>query len=620
LKKILVYLAVLFRWLWRLLTTGATVLSSLLFLLVCVLFFLALFYHPEVKVADGTALVLAPRGDIVEQRSVIDPLAQFIDNLAGRPIATELTLQDILDGIDAAARDDRIRLLVVAPEQLGHASLNQLRTIGKAIANFRKSGKKVIAVADRYTQGQYYLASWSDEIYLDPMGRVILQGFGVYRLYIRELLDRLGVNVHVFRVGDFKSALEPLTRDTMSAKDREANQYWLTRVWDLFRKDIADNRNLPSPDSVDDLINNLVVHLQKAGGDTAKMALNSGLVDGLKTRREMEDYLSSLVGRTEDRTTFKQIDLADYLRHLTPSYMRAKGNQDRIGLIIAEGTIVYGASEVGQIGSENLVEQIRQARTDKHVKALVLRINSGGGSAYAAEQIRQELALTRESGKPVVVSMGALGASGAYWLAADADKIVAAPSTLTGSIGIFGVIPTLEESLAKMGVFSDGTGTTKLAGYGSILRPFPADLARATQLDIERNYRRFLEIVHQGRKMDLDEVAKIAKGRIWDGQTALELGLVDQLGTLEDAIRAAAGLASVPEDAVMLIRERPGGLRGSLQRILRRSLGLSARLSAATELEQALARETDLLQRLLLQGKDPGNVYAHCLLEHSRLP
>ncbi|MCI5143359.1 MAG: signal peptide peptidase SppA, partial [Candidatus Electrothrix sp. ATG1] len=418
------------------------------------------------------------------------------------------------------------------------AGLNQLQDIGRAIDAFKKSGKPVIAYADSLSQGQYYLAAQGDKVYLNPMGEVDLHGFGVFRLYMRELLDKLKISFHIFKVGTFKSALEPFLRNDMSPEAKEANQQWLSQLWQQFCDDIAKQRGI-SLQNIHAAIEQLPKKLQETGGDTAKMAIKLGLIDGIKTRAEFREHLISLVGRNKKQTGFKQVAFSNYLETLTPAYQAPISKEKHVALIIAQGDIVYGNAEIGQIGSSGLTTLLRKARQKKNVKAVVLRIDSGGGSAVASEIIRQEILQLQKAGKPVVVSMGSMAASGAYWLAADADKIYASPNTITGSIGIFGAFPTIEKSLAEIGVFNDGIGTTKMAGQRSLTRSMSDEFRAAVQLNIEHGYRQFIQIVANGRGMEQAEVEQIAQGRVWDGTTAVQLGLVDELGNLEDAVTTA---------------------------------------------------------------------------------
>lgn len=608
-----------FYWLWKLLSQASIFITSLFFIMV-VVFFIALFFRPGVKVPQGAALVISPTGRLVEKAIVIDPLARVINEIIGIPVREETSLQDVLDAINAAAKDQRIKLLVLSLSGLNQAGLNQLQTIGHAIENFKKSGKKVIAVGDQYSQGQYYLASYADKIYMNPMGAVGLQGFGVYRLYMKKLLDKFAVNFHVFKVGTYKSALEPFTRNNMSAAAKDANRFWLARLWNSYCADIAQHRGLTT-EKINDYINEMPRYMRRAGGDSGRMALDAGLVDGLKTSQETEDYLSRLVGRSDNGSSFKQIKLADYLTTIIHSYVgRDSSVRDRIGLIVAQGDIVYDKNLPGQINSATLCERIRRAGRDKRIKALVLRIDSGGGSAFASEEIRQALLQVRKAGKPVVVSMGSMAASGAYWLSADANRIFASPFTLTGSIGIFGVLPTFEESLAKIGVFSDGTGTTRLAGAGNPLRPLVPELQDTIRQSVAEGYNRFLNVVAKGRGLSLAKVAELAQGRVWDGATALKLGLVDKLGSMHDAVIAAAKLAGLSKYEAVYIRPEVSPGQRLLQKLAQRASVLfehSRFAATGVNMVREAVRE-NFFDFSLLAG-DPEHMYARCLIPRSAI-
>ena len=619
-KKLFVAVGVFFYWLWKFLSQVSLLITSLFFILV-VVFFIALFFRPGVKVPQGAALVISPTGRLVEKTTVINPLARFINEIVGVPVREETSLQDVLDAINAAAKDQRIKLLVLSLSGLNQAGLNQLQTIGHAIENFKKSGKKVIAVGDQYSQGQYYLASYADKIYMNPMGAVGLQGFGVYRLYMKKLLDKLAVNFHVFKVGTYKSALEPFTRNNMSAAAKDANRFWLARFWNSYCADIAKHRGL-TMEKINDYINEMPRYMRRAGGDSGRMALDAGLVDGLKTSQETEDYLSSLVGRSDDGSSFKQIQLTDYLTTIIPSYVgRDSSVKDRIGLIVARGDIVYDKNIPGQIDSAALCKRISRAGRDKRIKALVLRIDSGGGSAFASEAIRQALLQVRKAGKPVVVSMGSMAASGAYWLSADANRIFASPFTLTGSIGIFGVLPTFEGSLAKIGVFSDGTGTTRIAGAGNPLRPLAPELQDTIQQSVEEGYNRFLSVVAKGRGLSRAKVAELAQGRVWDGATALKLGLVDKLGSLHDAVIAAAKLAGLSKYEAVYIRPELSPGQQLLQKLAQRASVLFEHSRFAGVGGGSMVREA-VRERFLdfsLLADDPEHMYARCLIPRSAI-
>ncbi|CAK8725417.1 Signal peptide peptidase SppA [Candidatus Electrothrix laxa] len=619
-KKILRCIGSAFLFCWKVLITGTALISTILFLAGFGMVLLLFAQQPEVEIENGSALVLAPHGTILEKKSPLDPATHLLHLLDGTLQQEEFLLQDIISGIRAAANDKRIKMLVLVPDSLEQAGLNQLQDIGREIDAFKKSGKMVVVYADSLSQGQYYLAARGDEIYLNPMGEVDLHGFGVFRLYMRELLDKLKISFHIFRVGTFKSALEPFFRNDMSPEAKEANLQWLSQLWRYFCNDIAEGRGLSLQDLAD-AVDHLPENLRQAEGNTAQMAMNLGLIDGIKTRAEFREYLASLVGRNKKKTGFKRVGFTDYLETCTlpyqaSLYQTSGAREESVALIIAQGDIVYGDGEMGQIGSSGLTKLLRKARQDKKVKAVVLRIDSGGGSAFASELIRQEVLQLQKAGKPLVVSMGSMAASGAYWLAADADKIYASSNTITGSIGIFGAFPTIEKSLAEIGVFNDGVGTTKMAAQGSLTRPMSEDFRSAVQLNIERGYQQFIQIVANGRGMEPAEVERIAQGRVWDGATALELGLVDELGDLEDAVAAAAEMVGLPVDKTYYFQ----GEKNPAELLLQR---LEGAMMGGAEIDIFTASATGLLQNLagsqysFLPTGDPRNMYSHCLLPFS---
>jgi len=613
-KKFFLFVGRVIYWLWKFLTTGFLVFTNLV-VLVTFLFVLMVFFRPEVTVPDGSALIIAPVGDIVEKSTAISPISRILNGFVGVSVPSETLLQDILDVIDAASQDNRIKLIVLSLDKMEGSSLNQLDAIGLALDAFKQTGKKVIAVDDQYNQRQYYLASYADEIYLNPMGSIELRGFAVFGLYMKDLIDRMAVNFHIFRVGTFKSATEPFSRNDMSEEAKMANRLWLTNIWNRYCSEIAGRRGLKA-EFFNSFINDMPRYLHLSEGSMSRMALAADLVDGVKTRPEIDAYLSTIVGRSEDGKTYKNIGFSDYLETVTPSYTREESGTDQVGLIVARGNIMYGQKIPGQISSEELCALIREARENERIKAVVLRIDSGGGSALASEQIRQELVLLQQKGKPLVVSMGALAASGAYWISASADKIFASPSTLTGSIGIFGVIPTFEESIAKLGIHSDGISTTRMAGAGNLTVPLSEEFAETVQLSVEEGYSRFLTIVSEGRHIPQDQVEKLAEGRVWDGITAMKLGLIDQYGNLDDAVAAAAELAELSDYNPIYVEEKAEPANEILRQFGVETLRLLERshllMLPAENLLGTLQRHMDLS----LFENDPSGIYAHCMLPY----
>ncbi len=452
------------------------------------------------------------------------------------------------------------------------------------------------------------------------MGGINLRGFGIYRLYAKDLLEKLGVNFHIFKVGTYKSALEPFIRNSMSKEAKEANQLWLGNLWNLYRENIAKRRGL-KPEDVDNYINNIAQNLRLAHGDSGKMALGAGLIDGLKSKPEIIKYLRSLVGPSRNKLSFNQVTSQNYAKTLTASYTVKKPDSDQIGIIVAQGDIIHGSNIPGMINSLNISELINKARNNNSVKALILRVDSGGGSAFASEIIRQELLLFQKSGKPLIVSMGSMAASGAYWIAADADMIIASPATLTGSIGVFGAMPTFEKTLAKTGVFSDGIGTTRFADSGVPFRPLSPDFKEVLQLGVEEGYSRFLNIVANGRNMEKNRAGQLAEGRVWDGATAVQVGLVDKLGDLQDAVTEAAALAKITDfepvyisSELTPVQELLREIGGQVTQVLFSNLFSNLQVEVQYNIARYVKDQFEFLF-----ARDPADIYAHCLIPRSFL-
>jgi protease-4 len=521
---------------WRLLNNLRRLVLNLIFLLLVILVVAGIFSEEGPAIPDASALIINPSGVLVDQFSYVDPFSSL---MAGNDAPPETLLSDLVKAIDTAAGDKRIKLIVLQTDALEHAGISKTEELSAALQRFREQKKQVIAVGDSFNQDQYLLAAQADQILMNPMGQVLLQGFGVYTNYFKEALDKLQINVHVFRVGAFKSAVEPFIRDDMSEEVKANHLGWLRSLWQHYKTEVAVRRHI-DPAKIDDYVNKVDEVFAAADGDTGKAALSWHLVDALKTRDEINDLLVAQVGADENGD-FRGIDFRDYLAAEKHLHVGPQG--DRVGVIVASGVILDGEQRAGQVGGDTLAGLIRQARDDEHIKAVVLRVDSEGGSAFASEIIRQELLSLQKVGKPVVVSMGSIAASGGYWISAGADEVWATPGTITGSIGIFGAFPTIEKSLNKLGVHTDGVGTTAMAGAMRIDRPLDAVTARAIQSNIDSGYRNFLHVVATGRELDIAEVDKIAQGRVWSGSDALTIGLVDKLGGLNDAIAAAAARA-----------------------------------------------------------------------------
>ena len=509
-------------------------------------------------IADKSALVLAPKGEIVEQLTG-SPVDQALSRAQGERQA-ETLLWDLTDALKAAKKDERIKAVVLDLNHMSGGGQPTLAEFAAALKDFRSSGKKVVAHATSYLQESYYVAAVADEIYLDPMGLIAIDGYERYRTYYKDLLDKLGVEINLFRVGAYKSAAEIYVRTDMSPEDREESIAYLNALWFSYRSSVAEARGLTATD-ISDYVNNLVPAMLAAKGDAAKVALDAKLVTGLKSSLEVERRTVQLVGSDSAEETEKKVEadesdagesynstsLEDYLRIVQAEKRARAAGKDKIGVIIASGEILDGAQAAGTVGGETAAQLIRSAREDDDIKAIVLRVDSPGGSVFASEQIYREVRAAQADGKTVVVSMGDLAASGGYYIASSADEIWAHPATITGSIGIFGAIPTFQNTLKKIGVSVDGVGTTSLSGQLRIDRPLGEDAKVLLQSFIERGYEEFLAHVAEGRKKTRDEVHAIAQGRVWIGTDAKKNGLVDELGLFDQAVKSAAKRAELEE-------------------------------------------------------------------------
>ena len=601
----------IFRWVGKFLT-GIRIFTLNVAFIVLLIFLFSSFSSnstkEDISIPDSGALILSLTGNIVEEKQATDPLSTMLTEQFGFDnLPSETLFQDILDAIAEAAVDDTITFILLDLSKLGSVGLNQLQTIGAALNDFKSSGKKVIAAEDFYQQKAYYLASFADEIYLNPMGGVDLHGIGTYRLFFKDAIDRLKINYNIFRVGTFKSALEPVMRNSMSTAARTQNMTWLTALWDTMSGDILRERNL-SPDTIQIYTENIASELATVGGDSARLALESGFVDGLKSREELRSFLTRLSGK-DGKGNFKHISLNHYLTTITRSFTDSPDDAGSIGIIIAEGAILNGKQPVGRIGGDTMGLLIRQAREDSKINGLVIRVVSGGGSVFASEIIRQEIIEYKKTGKPLVISMGAMAASGGYWIAADADEIWASPVTLTGSIGIFAAIPTFENSLSELGIYSDGVGTTTLASALDVTRPLSPMLKEAMQTTLHHGYDQFLNIVSTGRDIPSKKMKDIAEGRVFDGEKAKELGLVDKLGTLDDAIDAAAGLAGLDDYTASYI-SRPLSVKEEFLQIFSSSVIRSVASTFPPAVLTLLRQIIEPVQQAMLFD-DPEGLYVH---------
>ena len=535
-----------FKGIWSLLNFLRNLVFNLVFIGILVFIIAAVVSQDDkISVKKDSAFVLNLYGDVVIQKQSVDPFDEFMrEAFDQRDDNPEVLLQDVLLTIENAREDSRISAMVLDLHGLGSAGMDKLKQIALAIEDFKGSGKPVYAVGDYYSQGQYYLASHADHVYLNPMGFMFLDGFGRYKTYFKSALEKLKAKTHVFRVGTFKSAVEPVLRDDMSEEAKEANQAWLTSLWNQYKADVALARGF-SVDNFDERIDAFMEKFEQADGDFAQYALENNWVDALKTREEVLAEITQIAEKDSSKRGYNNISFGDYLQLVKPNPMLMNDDTDKVGIVVAKGTILDGTQKAGTIGGDSTARLLRKAREDDSIKAVVLQVDSPGGSAFASEIIRQEVKLLQEAGKPVVASMSSLAASGGYWISANADEIWAAPSTITGSIGIFGMFMTYEDTLAWLGINSDGVGTTEFSGAFSAARTLNPQIGNIFQRSIERGYEQFIGLVANARNMTPERVDEVAQGRVWIGETAQQLGLVDKLGYLNDAVKAAASLAEM---------------------------------------------------------------------------
>lgn len=604
------FVSAFFKWTWRLLNFVRSLVMNLVFiLLVLVIAGIWTQLSSPTQVTARGALLLDITGVVVDKPSVSNKIGIIGRQLFGSNSdrLQENSLFDIVDAIRQAKTDSNITGLVLDLKDFAGGDQPSMQYIGKALREFRDSGKPVYAIGDSYSQGQYYLASFANKIWLSPQGMVDLHGFATNGLYYKSLLDKLKVSTHVFRVGTYKSAVEPFIRDDMSPAARDADSRWIGELWQNYLATIAANRQIPAQ-QVFPGAQPMLDSLQKLGGDTAQYALNSKLVDALATPAEVEKVLTEKFGWSKKDKDYQAVSLYDYP-------VKEKAQQaNTIAVVYASGAIMDGTETPGNVGGDTTAAQIREARLDPAVKAIVLRVNSPGGSVTASELIREELVAARAAGKPVVVSMGGMAASGGYWISTPANYIIANQSTLTGSIGIFGVVNTLENSLREIGVNTDGVATSPLADV-STTKALPPEVQQMIQLSIENGYHRFVNLVAESRKKTPEQIDAIAQGHVWTGLDAKNNGLVDSLGDFDDAVAKAAELAKLKTWSLNVYQDDPSvmdmvfaSLNGSVRAMLPEAIQatLPAPLAQAAT---AVKAESDKLAVF----NDPRSRYAFCL-------
>lgn len=606
-------IAGLFSWSWRVLNFIREFILNL-FLIVLILagvgIWLQLSSASSSEPVQQGALKVDLSGVLVDKPSVSNRLSRISRQLLGASSdrLQENSLFDVVDAIRQAKTDKNITGIVLDLRDFAGGDQPSLQYVGKALREFRDAGKPIYAIGDSYSQAQYYIASYATKIYLSPQGTVDLHGFATNGLYYKSLLEKLKVNSHVFRVGTYKSAVEPFLRDDMSPEARDADGRWIGQLWQNYLNTVAGNRQI-TPDQLFPGAAGIISGLQAVDGDTAKYALNNKLVDVLDSRAAADQELVKTFGWDKANNDYRNVSIYDY------TVKQPQQDQDgNIAVIFASGAIMDGEETAGNVGGDTTASQIRDARLDPKIKAIVLRVNSPGGSVSASEAIREELAAAHDAGKPVVVSMGGMAASGGYWISTPADYIVAAPSTLTGSIGIFGVINTVENSLSSIGVHTDGVATSPLADVATT-KALPTEVQQLMQLTIENGYRNFVGLVATSRHKTPEQIDAIAQGHVWTGSDAKANGLVDALGDFDDAVAKAAELAKVDKPQLSWYQDDPGMIDLLLNQM---NASAQAMLPAALkvwlpapmlDVMSAVKDQPGLMNNL----NDPQNRYAFCL-------
>jgi protease-4 len=605
-----------FGFLWNAVGFLRNLVLNLLFLAIVAAVVAAWLYEARPSLAPNTALVLDLSGPIVEQRTGAPARLTLLQSLVERERETQL--RDLLTALDAAAKEPNIGRVVLLLDDMEGAGLATLNEIAAAIGRFRASGKPVIAWGSAYDQRRYFLAAQADEVLLHPFGRVFLQGFGGYRNYYRDALESVGVTVNVFKVGRYKSAVEPFSQNAPSEDARRDEAALLGDLWTQYLAAVENARKLPAG-SIARLIDELPQRFAAAGGDSARLALEEKLVDGLKTRDELRALLIEKGTLDPQHKTFRQIHLAQYLATLS------EPAGDAVGVVVAAGEMIDGDQPQGVVGGLSTAELIRRAREDDSIKAVLLRVRSPGGSVFAAEQIRHELEVTRKAGKPVVVSFGDVAASGGYWVSMSADEVIADPATITGSIGVFGLVPTVDRTWEKLSLHAHGTTTTWLAGAVDLRRPLDPRMGAVLQTGVEHVYKEFVGRAAAARSLAVERMDELAQGRVWSGRQAHEHQLVDRLGNYHDALRAAASRSGLGETfRVAYVEREPRGIDRLLgilfgEASLATRLGLDGRLAGAGIVPPALHAVAAELRWLREAARDPLALQSHCLCSAERL-
>jgi protease-4 len=566
-------------------------------------------------ILEQTTLVLNIEGDVVEQLSG-SPSDRFWAGVTGDEIR-QVQLRDIKRALSAAATDPKIAQVLLRTDEFSGAGVATLREIAQAITEFRKSGKKIYSYAYGYDQRGLFIAAYTDRVFLHPDGAAMLEGLGRNRTYYASLLNKLGVEPHVFRVGEFKSAVEPYLRDSPSDEARTADAFWLGDIWNVMLEEFGAARKL-EPQALREMIDDLPNRLRATSGNLAALALKEGLVDELLAPDQLIEKMLASGAKDEDSESFRRVGLSNYLAQLEPEILK----DEQVAIVVAEGGIEDGKRPPGTVGGDSTAKLVRKAREDNKVKAVVLRVDSPGGSGFASEIIRREIELTRKAGKPVVISMGDVAASGGYWISMTSDAIFANRATITGSIGIYAMFPSIHKGLDTIGVHSDGTATTWIPQAFDIARPLDPRLAEVIDSGIKHGYQSFISKVAEGRKTSVDAIDQIGRGRVWSAQQAKERGLVDQIGGLDDAIADAAARAKLSSFSTRYVESELsgfekflsnfGGAQWSQQLI---SFGRDDLRSELLKTIRERGVERDILNMIKNSQKNPLALYSYCFCE-----
>jgi len=563
------------------------------------------------EVEDNVALIVAPTGALVD-RVDIDPRWALIDQLAGAP-PPQTAMRDVITAFERGAEDPRIHFAVLKLDEVTQIGLAQAAELIQAIEQFRATGKVVVAYSAWYEQSSYLPASHADEIVVDPLGTVALEGLSSYSNFLKGLTDKLGVTVNVFRVGEYKSAVEPFIRQDMSEEAKQANLAWLESLWGRYGVNVAEGRDV-APDAVHQFVETLPERMEAEGGQAAEVALQAGLVTHIETLEAFRGRMKERVGEDPEHGSFRQVHFQQYLAATEPQHqteLSVGQSPALIARVVVQGEIVDGQSDVGLSGGDTVQELLMAAQRDESIRAVLLRVDSPGGSVWASEQMRRGVEALKAAGKPVVVSMGNVAASGGYWISMNADRIFASPETITGSIGIFGLLPTFENSLEKIGVTTDGVGTTSMAGAFRLDRPLGVNAKRVIQAEVQRGYDDFINKVAAARGKTPEAIDAVARGRVWSGEAALENGLIDAYGTEADAVAELAVLAGLDDWELIEWTEERDPFALLFDQFFS---GLAGQVHAAL-IPESLLRFWAPAERIvtpLAHLSDPRGQYAHC--------